>query len=321
MVRVVFYSVLTHLLRLSSLDPNSIADPECPDESNPGINDDFPPFVSDLYASFVLTNPDDIKLQATDGSSDCYPFQDILDLENPYPESERPQCVKPNPDGYCAYVFEDSNFGFVDSSECEGRRYSMQTFPTPEDIPSNAAVTHKNACGVCSSAQDLSTRMRTRESLQSKGVLCGTRYFINREFDKLIDCWQEEGFTRDCAYMWAHFTASNAALCAGKCLDQKPPFNGPPPECEVTDCLKCGDPFNSEFDLLAGRDQPRSGITENIGRQCSLFYPVVHDPCPGQAPPPTGPPVPTMAPVRSAASQLQSSVTLVMTMLLVVVQA
>jgi hypothetical protein len=31
------------------------------------------------------------------------------------------------------------------------------------------------------------------------------------------------------------------------------------------------------------------GITEQIGRICSEFYPVVHDPCPGQKAPPVLP--------------------------------
>jgi hypothetical protein len=108
----------------------SIPDSDCR-ESQPGLSDSFPDYVSSLYASFVATNS--IPLQAEDGG-DCYPFADTLQgLLTPkaYNESSLPQCQKPiSTDGYCAFVFEDANANFSDYSQCEGRRYAMKTFET-----------------------------------------------------------------------------------------------------------------------------------------------------------------------------------------------
>jgi hypothetical protein len=139
--------------------------------------------------------------------------------------------------------------------------------------------------------------MKTRDTLQTLGVLCGTRYFVagikgEEAFAALIQCYLDEGFTVGCATLWAHFVATNAQLCPELCLGQEPPFNLGP-DCHLTDCLNCSETqFSPAFDWIAGRNQQKSGITENIGRNCTEFYPVVHDPCPGQTAPPTMAPTP-----------------------------
>jgi hypothetical protein len=105
--------------------------------------------VSDLYATFVLTNP--IPLQAPNGSQDCFPFQDAVGGRVTYPEAVgKPQCQGPaESDGFCAFVFEDSNAGFSNADACKGRRYSLQTFSTVEEIPSNASLTHQGMLPSC----------------------------------------------------------------------------------------------------------------------------------------------------------------------------
>ena len=279
------------------------SDSGCPAEQ-PGFTQTFPSFVSDLYATFVPTNS--IPLQAEGGGA-CYPFADALQGKLPstsYNETSLPQCQMPqNETGYCAFVFEDSNANFTDASQCQGRTYSMQTFETEDAVPANASITHKGPCGVCSNAQDLSRRMVLRDDMPKIGVLCGTKYFTSnpRSFDELIQCYQDQGFTKDCATLWSHLTATNAVLCAGLCFGAKPPYNTDPPECDLNACLSCGVPFAQAFDAIAGRTQPNSGITENIARNCSEFYAVVHDPCPGQEAPATDEAkAPTAAPSGAA---------------------
>lgn len=242
-----------------------------------------------------------IPLQAEGGGA-CYPFADVLQGKLPssaYNETSLPQCQMPqNETGYCAFVFEDDNANFTDPSQCQNRTYSMQTFETEDSVPAYASITHKGPCGVCSNAQDLSRRMALRDEMPKIGVLCGTSYFLSspRSFDVLIQCYQDEGFTRDCATLWSHLTATNAAKCAQYCLGSKPPYNTDPPECDLNECLSCGVSFAEAFEVIAGRTQQNSGITENIARNCSDFYAVVHDPCPGQEAPADEATAPTSAP-------------------------
>jgi hypothetical protein len=280
----------------------------------PGFNQNFPDFISLQYSTFVPTNS--IPLEA-EGGGDCYPFADILEgklTDTSYPESKLPQCKYPeNENGICAFVFEDANTGFLDPSECEGRRYSMQTFDTEDDVPPNAATTHKGPCGVCSSAQDLSRRMVLRDEMPKIGTLCGTSYYVNGlSFEILVQCYVDTaGFTRDCAELWGHYTATNAEFCFSQCLKQGP-FNGDPPECALNDCIACGEEISYEFDRVSGRNQPKSGITEPIGRKCSEFYPVVHDPCPGQKVPPSPSPTTTTS---GGADQWGTAVALLVVMM------
>ncbi len=236
-----------------------------------------------------------IPLQAEGGGA-CFPFADLLQGTLPstaYAETALPQCQMPNStDGYCAFVFEDANANFTDSAQCESRRYSMSTFATEDAVPSTASITHRGPCGVCSSAQDWSRRIALRDQMARIGIVCGTAYFLGGTFDELITCYKDKGYTDECSTLWAHFTATNGMFCASLCITTKPPFNGDPPQCALIECLTCGEPFRVLFDSISGRTSMNSGFTEPIARNCSGFYPVIHDPCPGQfGPPPT--PAPT----------------------------
>jgi hypothetical protein len=267
-----------------------------------------------LYASFVATNS--FPLQAEGGGA-CNPFFDVFagtpnaDKQT-YPKSNAPQCEGPAEEtGFCAYVFEDDNQGFSDSEACQGRTYAMETFASEAAVPSNAAITHKGPCGVCSSAEDLAVRMQARDTLQVDSYLCGVQYFLSSGSDderwsSLIQCFENVGFSAGCAELWSHFVATNANLCSAQCFVQGP-FNGDPPDCPLNSCFLCSAAtFSKEFDRISGRIMTGSGITENIVRNCTEFYPVVHDPCPGQTAAPTVSPAPTdAAPTSGSTSQTQ----------------
>ncbi|KAI2506997.1 hypothetical protein MHU86_7382 [Fragilaria crotonensis] len=280
------FSPITTTSGFQDLKPNCgdcfcIPDPDCL-ASQPGLSDSFPDYVSSLYASFVATNS--IPLQTDDGG-DCYPFADVLQGLLPataYDETSLPQCQKPtSTDGYCAFVFEDSNANFSNYSQCVGRRYAMKTFDTEDAVPSTASITHKGPCGVCSTAQDWATTILMRDEIFKLAFSCGTIYYTGqRSFSTLVSCYRYAGFTEECAKLWSHLTATSAELCVKDCLGADSQLNGDPPECALRECGACGQQFRPVFDEIEGRTTWKSGFTEPLAQSCSDFYPVVHDPCP-----------------------------------------
>ena len=238
------------------------------------------------YLSFVETNATNVTGLQTDDGGDCYPFAEAVGPIVNYPEANRPQCQRPpTQDGFCAFVFEVGG----SATECQGRRYSLVTFATEDEVPSTGVITHQGACGVCSSAQDLATRMKTVDTFRQDIAACQTQGGQN--FTELQTCIEEVGFTSHCANLWAHFAATEPEVCADKCqgIDFDAPFNGPPPGCDLPECFQCTAVFiGDDLEQLAGRTMPNSGIVENVARPCTSFYPVVHDPCPVPKPPPGG---------------------------------
>ena len=248
-----------------------------------------------------------IPLQA-EGGGPCYPFADVIQGLLPstaYEASALPQCQKPSStDGYCAYVFEDANANFTKYARCVGRRYTLTTFAAEDEVPSTASITHKGPCGVCSSAKDWATTITLRDELFKVAIACGTLYFTGGStFDSLVACFQYAGYTEDCATLWSHLTATSAELCTNVCLDANSELNGDPPECALAECGECGQRYQPEFELIAGRTNRNSGFTEMLAHRCSEFYPVVHDPCPLLR----KDPVPTPAPTASDAATLCAS--------------
>jgi len=250
----------------------------CPTNTT-GITDSFSP-TDELYATFQLTNePDFLKLQSASGGS-CFPFKDSMDTIPSYTEAESDQCVTPDDDDsmVCGYVYDSS------STTCEGRNYEIQTFPTAGDATiASAAIVHQGACGVCSSAQDFGTRIKTYGSLEIESIKCATSFTFSQNFPKLITCYSDLGFTESCATLWAHFAATNSKTCAIKCFPTADGviLNGPAPECEPSTCLECGEDFRDDFDDIAGMEFIKAGITERITQDCDDFYRVIHDPCVG----------------------------------------
>jgi hypothetical protein len=158
------------------------------------------------------------------------------------------------------------------------------------------------ACGVCSTAQDFGARYKG--GLESAAIVCATSYVFSKDFDELLSCFSDLGFTQECSILWAHAGATNGAKCALQCLPDSETgltlLNGDPPECEIQACLTCQGDFRVDFDAIAGLGSYNAGITERIARDCDLFYRVTHDPCVGIGG--TSPTVP-VAPVASPETQ------------------
>jgi hypothetical protein len=163
--------------------------------------------------------------------------------------------------------------------------------------------------------------MKTADTFETETTICATSYLFNPNlalrFEKLADCAQSAGLTRECALLWAHVGAATvAAGCVGVCtadpLTGLSSLNGPAPTCAVTECLECPTVFTEFFLAISGRSLTGSGITERTARACSEFTTrLVHDPCVGStetiSPAPTTTASPTVAPASAATATTTST--------------
>lgn len=279
---------------------------ECPSFSL-NLYQSFPNAWVQLHKSSILTSS-----PITYGE-DCYPFSlvDEAPLDpDLYPESAKPRCeelptttdTSDSSSLFCAYKYEEADT-IVPPDSCSDRRYELVTYTNRTEVPANAVIIHTGPCGVCSNANDLAVRMETIDQMSSIASFCGTAYATDTNFatrfDKLIACFRNPGFSAPCARHWAHFTATNAALCAVQCVsDVGGTFFGPPPACELGDCLSCSrDSFEHEFNAFAGvyKSPYNAGFVDEIAYSCDLFFPTEGlDPCFGTGLTATDPP--SMAP-------------------------
>jgi hypothetical protein len=227
----------------------------CPTDTT-GIWPSFPDSYPTLLSTFTESSATPISLQASDGSSNCFPFANSIGQLN-YDASKFPACVLSTASGsttstdpVCAYKFAAAA---SDTSNCPNRQYELTTYDGADAASADGAMMiHSGACGVCSTAQDLSARMSTVDTLQSKSITCATQFAFGGTFEDLVSCYETVGFTTQCATLWAHFAASNAELCAGSCAGQTGTLSGDPPFCELGSCLSCSEDFEADFNALAG---------------------------------------------------------------------
>lgn len=138
-------------------------------------------------------------------------------------------------------------------------------------------------CGVCSSAHDFYVRIAIYETLETDSLICATSYSLSQDtenrFGKLVQCFEDMGFSKDCARLWAHSAAVNAIGCINECFPDSTgttKLNEAAPFCELAPCLSCSVDNQAEFDVLAGRTLQNSGITEDIIRPCDAFSRIEH---------------------------------------------
>lgn len=141
----------------------------CPNSTTAGVRQDFPSEWSVILQSFRVkqssTMPNLDSMQNCDPN--CYPFADVMGdagEEMLYAAAKHPQCMRfvSSPDTVCAYQYNNALATTSDTTTttCMNREYEMITYESKQEAKlDNAVVIHKGACGVCSSAQDLSVRM------------------------------------------------------------------------------------------------------------------------------------------------------------------
>jgi len=265
----------------------------CP-EFREGLNDfdSIDPKVPDAYLSFKLVS-EPFTAKSQDGG-ECFPFKDATEPLDVYPESYLPQCVLPTPntdEAVCAFKFKTAVAKDATPESCADREYEAITYESEESAEDDCAIiTHKGACGSCSSANDLSV-MLTRRTVDTDLAACAATYFFDTtnlatRFGNLVTCVVENtGFTDECSWIWAHHSAAAAHYCTNECLafglstDQE--TNGPAPDCKFLECPQC--PFDVGFQQLfnrmIGRQYEQSGLTQQYAVPCEDFYAVNHDPC------------------------------------------
>jgi hypothetical protein len=123
------------------------------------------------------------------------------------------------------------------------------------------------------------------DTFAADSLVCATSYVLDganldTRFGDLVACGEEAGLSPTCARLFAHLGAATVAGCQEECSSSSS-AQGEPPACERSDCAACATALTRDFDDLAGRNLPNSGISDSTARPCSSFTRVVHDPCVG----------------------------------------
>jgi len=133
--------------------------------------------------------------------------------------------------------------------------------------------------------------------LVTKGTECTVRGFFN--FEDGVNCYQDIGYSEQCAKMWVHNGQTTIWACGLSCIPYRLlsiPNNGPLPNCQLNDCLQCDeDQSGPLFKKVAGRTRRRTGLLSGIIRPCDSILLVNHTvPCEfnlsSTMPPATSPP-------------------------------
>lgn len=192
--------------------------------------------------------------------SDCttIPAQTMLDLD----------------DAVCAYKYPDIDGG--DGKPCSA--YAMATYASSSAALADGAIlTHAGSCGLCSTTQDLSIYLI--EDFTTAGKKCATKGLFDEAAG--LQCYMDIGLTEECAKIWNYDGIYDGKACGVVCVKElDDPNNGPPPACELNDCLQCDeDKAGPIFSSFAGRTRRRSGLLSEIVRPCSSIANITHNPC------------------------------------------
>lgn len=168
---------------------------------------------------------------------------------------------------------------FVDG---EQTRYRLRTFANLAALEAepDAVLTHFQACGACSSLQDLAVYGELDLTVMAK--TCSKRLSLS---DKKT-CMQAIGFSESCAEAWAYNAQQTARACALVCVSTyglsallKGEENRPPVDEDgnLNPCLQCDEMMSGPgFQYSAGRTRRNSGILSEIVRPDDQVYAVPH---------------------------------------------
>lgn len=223
---------------------------------------------------------------------------------NPY---EDPSCATTPPQEYadlgdaavCALVYDAPNATAIATTNTTATTgdacssYTLQSFPSRAAFEADPAasargvVTHVGACGLCSTAQDLSVYLA--QDFTTAGKACATKGLANATNGQA--CYESLGLTPECAKIWNYDGIFDGSACLKPCTANLfAPNNGPPPACALSPCLECDEvEAGPLFSSFGGRTRRRSGLLSEIVRNCSsIATGIAHDPsqqCPPSAPP------------------------------------
>jgi hypothetical protein len=158
--------------------------------------------------------------------------------------------------------------------EADRVHYRLQTFTGVDEAErSGYRVTHTDACGACSTLQDLAVYLE-RPDLTSPVRRCGMM-----TASSALTCLEALGFSQGCARIWLFNTENTRRECFGVCVRSW--MSGEPsttPDGKLNDCLQCDeDRSGPVFKAVAGRTRRNSGIQSSIPRPAEEVSHVVHD--------------------------------------------
>ncbi len=159
--------------------------------------------------------------------------------------------------------------------------YRLQTFANRDELESLGFVlTHYQACGTCSTLQDLAVYGALDLTVMAK--VCSKRLTLAEK----KSCMQQIGFTEPCAETWAYNAQKTAQSCPLVCIrtygllpllkgeESVPPVND---QGELNACLLCDERMSGPgFQYAAGRTRRNSGIISEIDRPDAEVYEVEH---------------------------------------------
>lgn len=180
-------------------------------------------------------------------------------LENPYKTE-----LNINSTGFCAVVIED----------VEAKKYHLETFSTQEEaLEVGAVITHVDACGACSTLQDLAVYAENLD-LGATVRKQALRNFT-KPFDSLLVSMEAIGLTKPCAQIWAYNVRNTQAKCFAACIANNR-YNKK--DGSLSNCLQCDETKSGPvFKAVAGRTRRNTGIANAICRFCSEVEIIDHN--------------------------------------------
>lgn len=154
------------------------------------------------------------------------------------------------------------------------KTYHLQNFASIESAEAAGAyVTHTDACGLCSTLEDLAVYAENID-VGAPVKLCGI-YNLNRPIDSLVACIELIGFSKPCAQIWAYNVVNTRINCFNLCLNNDPYHL---PDGSLGPCLECDERISGPvFKAVAGRTRRNTGIASSICRFCTEVQPIKHN--------------------------------------------
>ena len=180
--------------------------------------------------------------------------------EDPYLQPERVTASE----GFCAT-----------SVDSEANAYDLNTFNTEEEaLAAGATITHKGACGQCSSLKNLAVYLRNPD-LTDPVRDCGIKGMLEGA-EANIECLIDIGFDEACAEIWFFNTKHTREVCLDVCMSA---LDAPhhEPDGSLNACIQCDeDESGPVFKAVAGRTRRNSGLPSGLCRPCDSVYRVSH---------------------------------------------
>ncbi len=132
----------------------------------------------------------------------------------------------------------------------------------------NASISNCGACGECSTLQDMSIYLHTRNNLTDAATACAVQALTGGR-QAVSDCFQQRvGFTPGCNECWVDNVLCTQRHCVFTCLLSI--ISGEPknvPEGQINNCLECDEKMcGPAFTWCAGANRRRCGIRSDITR-------------------------------------------------------